>query len=68
MGNVKSDHEVTKDEFYAAMGRMDVHPQPVGPYPYTSLFKTKSGEVLGKAVDYFPEGKALYETRYYLVK
>lgn len=59
--------EVSKDEFYSAMNR-NVHPHPVGSYPYTSLFKTPDGEVVGKAVSYIPKGSALTSTRYYLPK
>ena len=57
--------EVSKDNFYRAMNQ-NVHPQIIGNFPYTSLFKTPLGEVRGKVVGYFPEGSALAENRYYL--
>ena len=42
---------VSKDAFYATVGKLDVHPsiQP-GAYPYTSLWKLRSGQVVGKSV------------------
>lgn len=58
--------EVTKDEFYRAIGPQDVHPSPQGRWPYTSLFKTRAGVVRGKAEDYKPEGSGLTKTRYWL--
>ena len=58
--------EVSKDEFHAAIGGQNVHPQIVGKWPYTSLFKTPYGEVWGKIVGYLPEGSALSKNRYYL--
>ena len=57
--------EVSKDEFFRAMNQ-NVHPQPVGPWPYTSLFKTPHGDVRGKIVDYMPENSGLPESRYYV--
>jgi hypothetical protein len=32
-------YEVTKEEFYKRMGPLNVHPQIVGQYPYTSIFR-----------------------------
>lgn len=64
--NTMIDREVSKDDFYSAIGPQNVTPIPVGPWPYTSLFKTPSGEVRGKAVGFIPEGSALSSTRYYL--
>ena len=60
--------EVTKEEFYKVIGKLNVHPYPVGNYPYTSIFKTPEGYERGRAVDYYPEGEALTKTRYYLPK
>lgn len=57
---------VTKDEFWAAIGNQNVTPRPVGPWPYTSLFKTPAGQVRGKIEDYLPEGSALTKSRYWL--
>lgn len=42
--------QVTKEEFYKAVGPVNCHPQPVGKYPYTSQFKTPSGIVVGAHV------------------
>lgn len=58
--------EVPQDEFYAAIGPQDAHPSIMGKWPYTSLYKTRQGAVLGKAEDYLPEGSALTKTRFYL--
>lgn len=55
---------VTKEQFFAALGGLNVHPQiQPGPYPYTSLWKladsrTVVGRTVGKAgggCDYFLE-------------
>jgi len=43
--------EVTKEQFFAAIGKLDVHPHPEGRYPYVSYFKTRSGQVVGKIED-----------------
>lgn len=59
--------EVTKDEFYATVGTEDVHPQPIEPFPYVSVFKTRHGVKRGATEDYYPEGSGLYATRYWVV-
>lgn len=43
---------VTKEEFFSAIGFMNVHPQiQPGPYPYTSLWKRASDRfVVGKSM------------------
>lgn len=43
---------VTKEQFYDAIGRLNVHPQiQPGPYPYTSTWKMLSDRrVVGKSV------------------
>ena len=58
--------EVTMDEFYAVIGPQNVSPNPTGPYPYTSLWRTPSGEIRGKTVGYIPDGSALASKRFYL--
>jgi hypothetical protein len=58
--------EVSKDEFFQVIGPQNVHPQPVGVWPYSSLFKTPLGEVRGKIVGYLPEDSGYPEDRYYL--
>jgi len=47
LGEPMTHREVTKDEFYAAMNQ-NVHPTPVGKYPYTSIFKTPDGREVGR--------------------
>lgn len=64
--NPVSYREVTKDEFYKAIGNQDVSPTPVGSWPYTSLFKTRAGQVVGKVEQYLPEGSGLTNSRYWL--
>lgn len=60
--------EVTKEEFYTAIGGLDVTPYPTGVWPYMSLWKTRNGSVYGKAEGYLKEGSALESTRYWLPK
>ena len=44
--------EVTIDEFYKAIGPLDVVLSAVGDYPYTTEFKMRnSGTIKGKVVD-----------------
>ena len=42
--------EVSEDQFFATVGQMDVHPRPVGPYPYTSHWKLRYGGTVGLSV------------------
>lgn len=43
--------EVGEEEFWRAIGQKDCHPVIVpGSRPYASVFKTRSGEELGKSV------------------
>lgn len=51
---------VTKDEFFAAIGTLDVHPQiQPGPHPYTSLWKMRyGGGIVGKSVGRFEQGRS----------
>lgn len=58
--------EVTKDEFHVSIGRQDVHPYPVGRWPYTSEWRLRDGRVIGLTVDYLPDGEALTKCRYML--
>lgn len=58
---------VTKDQFYAAMNPLDVHPsiQP-GRWPYTSLWRLRQnpdGQPLGKSVS-----RADGSTEYFLAE
>lgn len=55
--------EVTSEEFMRVIGPQDVHPTPVGKYPYTSLFKDRQGRVKGKIVS---EGIAVITNTYLL--
>lgn len=57
---------VSKEEFYSTVGPLNVHPCPVGNYPYTSLFKTPTREVKGKIVESLPEGKAIPVSEYFI--
>ena len=58
--------QVTKDQFYAAM-RGDVHPSMVGPYPYTSSFRTRMGTEVGRIVPVLPAlGNYCTESLYFI--
>ncbi len=46
--------EVTKEEFYADMGPRNVHPSPIGKYPYTTLWYTPERYCRGKSVPQLP--------------
>ena len=59
--------EVSRDQFFATVNQMDVTPWPTGNYPYTDLWKTRGGQVVGKTVGYHPEGSGLTATRYMLL-
>jgi len=59
--------EVSKDEFFAAIGPQNVTPSIItGKWPYSSDYVTPMREVRGKSVGYLPEGPALEAKRYYL--
>jgi hypothetical protein len=58
--------QVTKTAFFAAIGKQNVHPSIVGNWPYTSVFKTPGGHVVGQIVSVVPEGKALAVSTYFL--
>ena len=58
--------EVTRKEFFEAIGKLDVHPHPEGKWPYTSYFKTPSGQVRGAIEDHLPEDSGLTKSRYHL--
>lgn len=58
--------EVSKNEFFKVIGPQNVTPYPEGNWPYTSHFKTPSGIVRGKIVNFLPEGSALTQSRYLL--
>lgn len=49
--NAETWKEVTKAEFFRAIGKMDVHPciQPGG-YPYTAIWQTPQRSAIGKSV------------------
>jgi len=57
--------KVTKDEFYNTVGQLDVAVSVVGNYPYSCLFKTRSGEIKGKIVDVMQEGRGLPVSEYF---
>jgi hypothetical protein len=41
--------QVTKAEFYAVVGRMDVVPHILpGPFPYTTIFQNRAREPIGR--------------------
>lgn len=64
-------HPVTRDRFFTVIKdlsdrNIDVHPSlRLTPYPFTSDWKKRNGEIIGISEDYLP-GTALHETRYFL--
>ena len=61
--------EVSREEFFAVIGRKDVTPEPTGDYPYTSLFKTPAGLIEGKIENQEPDytgGIITLRNKYYL--
>ena len=38
---------VSQEQFFATVGQMDVHPTPIGNYPYVSEWKLRDGRVVG---------------------
>ena len=38
---------VSKEQFYQVIGKLNVHPQPVGSYPYQTHWKLSDGRVVG---------------------
>lgn len=60
--------EVTKDEFYKAIGPLDVHPRIQGPYPYTSVFLTPQRHEVGRIVSAYEKGRSagLTQDSYFL--
>lgn len=40
--------EVSERTFWNAIKKLNVHPRPVGPYPYRSDFVTPDGNVMGR--------------------
>jgi hypothetical protein len=58
--------EVSKEEFFAFVGKLDVHPTPVGNWPYTSIFKDRAGVERGRIVNFIPAGSALSVPSFFL--
>lgn len=59
--------EVTKEQFFAHIGPMDLIYNSEGNYPFTGYWKTRNGNVIGMKVDSYPEnGVYPLITRYYL--
>jgi hypothetical protein len=58
--------EVSKEEFYKAIGPQNVHPRVIGPHPYTSSFVTPNGTERGRAVDFMPRVNGKLQTKYLL--
>jgi hypothetical protein len=69
MTEEKDFREVSVDEFFAGIAKQNVHPRIVGNWPYTSLYETLDGarRVIGKSVEFLNPGKAITQTRYWLL-
>ena len=46
--------EVTKEYFYSKIGKLDVTVYPRGEFPYTTEFKLRNGQMMGKVVESLP--------------
>jgi len=60
--------EVTKEQFYAAIGHLDVVSTVIGDFPFTTEFKMRHGGLLkGKIIDRYGEGEEDHTvSQYYL--
>jgi hypothetical protein len=47
---------ISRDEFFATVGQLNVHPSSQDNYPYTSFWKTPNGQIMGKTIQYHPDG------------
>jgi len=62
--------EVTRAEFYASMGPLDVDPIPQGGQDQASIWRLKTGRVVGKTCNVLNEHsrtKYPLEQKYYLL-
>lgn len=57
--------QVTRDEFYNIVGKLDATLHVIGNYPYTTEFKLRHRQLIGKTVD---SDENIYPivTRYYI--
>jgi hypothetical protein len=61
----KKWREVTRDDFFATVGQLNVHPRIISDgFPYTQDWNTPAGFIRGKSVDYILKGERLYRTQY----
>jgi len=58
--------EVTKEEFYGAIGKLNCIPDPQGKYPYTSVYKTPDGKEVGRVVKTLENGQYPPKSTYFL--
>ena len=61
--------EVTQEQFYAGLDNLDCHPEIVGRYPYTSIFRMQDGtrREVGRITPVNPDVTWPVEYKYYLV-
>lgn len=60
--------EVSKTEFYNSIGQLNVHPHIVSEkYPYTTEWRTPSGEVQGKSIPETGQYPHLYTKKYFIL-
>lgn len=60
--------EVTAAEFWARINPLDVHPRPVGPWPYTSRFELRNRTLVGEIRQHIPKGEGLPVPSYFLAE
>lgn len=58
--------KVSRDEFYKAVGPLNVHPHIVTSFPYTSDWQLPTRQTIGRSVDRVEGG--LIVTDYYLAR
>ena len=61
-------NEVTKKKFYEVINPLDVVLQTIGDYPYTTIFKLRHGQEVGRVVGSYPKGKIYPVIQTYYLK
>lgn len=51
---------ISKKDFYNIIGKMDVIIDVKGNYPFTTMFKLRNGNVVGKSVDVLNKKESNY--------
>jgi hypothetical protein len=64
----KSFREVTQEEFFQKINKLDVHPYPKGKENYVSVWKTKSERVVGISYNETSNDRTIYpiKSKYFI--